>query len=230
MTWTWKEKLYSFFLLVVLGLAFPIAVMNFVFNSVTFDNICVFMAHKLFLQNYGIEYEGFFTYLVSNFMTPLGVAFALCSLPVIPFIVPHSLLKGASIKLTLVVFGVSIFGILFTVFAIPAMHYPDIIKDYGCVKRGEIKQISSENYAISIRKERGGRHNAKRSVYYLYFSETEENPRGKSFKIGRDLYEYLRSRPTREKITLSYMPNTGVFLNIQIGDKKFGAYADGESP
>lgn len=230
MTWTWKEKLYSYFLGIVLGLVIPFFATGFVLNSITFDNICVSIAHNLFLQKYGIEYERFFIYLVSSFMAPLILSLGLCSLPVIPFIVPHSLLKGASIKLTLVVFGVSILGILFTVFAIPATHYPDIIKDYGCVKRGEIKQISSENYATSIRKERGGRHNAKRSVYYLYFSETEENPRGKSFKIGRDLYEYLRSRPIREKITLSYMPNTGVFLNIQIGDKKFGAFADGESP
>lgn len=220
-----KEKIYFWILYLLLGLAIPFFGLYFI-STPTYDNIVVYLAHSIFLTKYSSEYQGFFAFAIDTVLGPLVGAVCFCSWIVLALVSPTSRLKGASWKVILFVFTVGIIGISFMTFGIPSKYYPDIIKDFNCVKHGETNQIVSEHYNTYMRNEMGGRFYTKKPVYYLYFSNTERGTSEKSFKIGRDLYEYLQDHPHDEKIIINYMPNTGIFLNIQIGDEKFGTYSE----
>lgn len=117
--------------------------------------------------------------------------------------------------------------IIISSYAIQVSHLPEIVKDYDLVKRNTTQKIVSNNYTTYVRKEVRGRFNTNRDIYYVRFNRDERNQKQRSFSIGRDFYEYLLVHP-KEQITVNYMPNTGIFLNIEVGDEKFGTFPEEE--
>lgn len=223
---TFSEKLVGLIICFITLLVIPVFLV-YLTSQKFYDDFLVSVANKVFLNKYGQQYQGFFAYLLGATVTPfiLALGIAICS-SITPFIVPGSIVKKATNKQRILVVSITFALFFIAVFSIPITHYPDIIRDYNCVKRGVTRQIETDQYNTYMKMEHGGRVYTRYPVYYISFKEDRGNKTiNKTFSIGRDLYNYLEKHP-KENIIINYMPNTGIFLNIQIGDEKFGTYSE----
>lgn len=217
----------SFILIVIFVFVIPFSVVKLTSIEI-YDDFLVYLAETFFTKKWGLEYRGFFTYMLNGIVTPFILVLGYSSWIVLLFVIPGSIMRKVENKIKILVCSIMFALLMGTAYAIPLTHYPDIFKDYELVKRGISSKIETDKYSVYTKREHGGRYYTRYTVYYLYVTGNDgRNYFTQTYPIGQDLYEYLLDRPG-EKIVLNYMPNTGVFLNGQIGDIKFGSQAEEE--
>lgn len=214
---------FTILFLTLFCILIPVSVFYFVFASSAYSKLASLIVSLCFSNRN--EYFEYYYYVINMILMPILLWFAFGSFIVFVVIAPGSKLEYLSFsqKIRRVVILGAIF--LLMLYAIPFIHLGEVMSDYQYIKKGETCKIISDSYVVKTRKNLEGRYNRPLTSYYIYFNDLEGSSPKRTFSIGRDLYEYLLIHPD-EEITLNYLPATGIFLNIQIGDEKFGTYVE----
>lgn len=221
--------IFTALFVIVFVFALPLGSLYFVSSTSSYLQLADSIAQMIFINKHDSIYLPFFSFVVQVFLAAFIFALSICLCLIIGILFPggkyrqHLTKKQKIRQTTIMCIAVFVFA-----YSIPISHLPEIAKDYNLVKRNITQKIVSTNYITYVRKEVRGRFNTNRDIYYVRFNRDERNQKQRSFSIGRDFYEYLLVH-SKEQITVNYMPNTGIFLNIEVGDEKFGTFPEDES-